>query len=62
MTTTVQRIVSSCFVLVVATAGLAIPAPAQAQYRQHQAAAPQFQSKIIENVHAHGSSHTAYDT
>ncbi len=38
MTTSVRRIASSCFVLSVAVAGLALPAPAQAQYVQQRAA------------------------
>ena len=38
MTTTVRRILSSCFVLSVAVAGLALPASAQGQHGQHRAA------------------------
>ena len=48
MATTVQRLVSSCFVLAVAATGLAIPAPAQAQYRQHRAAGQQRAVKVSQ--------------
>lgn len=41
MTTTIQRLVSSSFVFVVAAAGLAISTPAQAQYRQQRPASQQ---------------------
>ena len=38
MTKTVRRILSSCFVVSVTAAGLAVPAPAQAQYGQQRLA------------------------
>jgi len=41
MTVTIRRVVSSCFALSVAAAGLAIPAPVQAQYGQPRAVSQQ---------------------
>jgi hypothetical protein len=57
MTTTAQRIVSSCFVLSVAAAGLAIPTHAQAQYGQQRQSG---QQRAVEGSHMWGQDGWCY--
>lgn len=54
MTATIQRLVSSCFVLALATAGLALPARAEAQSPR------QGQQRIAEGTHVWGQDGWCY--